>query len=164
MHVHLSLTQIRGLKTLLRTCADARIYKRTLAILEISRGRSVTEVSTLLGVGRKSIYNWLDAFLSHPVPESLEDDHRTGRPTLWRGDVVKCLERALGSEPDEFGYQAVGWTTPLLREHLKAYTKVSISDNTVRAQLHRMRYAWKRPRYVLIPDPDRDKKNYKSIK
>jgi hypothetical protein len=35
---------------------------------------------------------------------------------------------------------------------------VQVSDTALREQLHRLGYVWKRPRYVLLPDPEREKK------
>jgi transposase len=60
--------------------------------------------------------------------------------------------------PQEFGYPDTDWTTPLLRRELERGTGVLPSDDTVRRVLHRLGYVWKRPRYVLDPDPERDKK------
>ena len=35
---------------------------------------------------------------------------------------------------------------------------MQVSDTALREQLHRLGYVWKRPRYVLLPDPEREKK------
>lgn len=53
-------------RTLHRTC-DARVYRRTLAILEVGRGESVADVARMLGVSRQSVYNWLAEFVRASV-------------------------------------------------------------------------------------------------
>jgi hypothetical protein len=57
--------------------------------------------------------------------------------------------------PDHFGYQATAWTIPLLRSHRAHWGLTGFCDATVRRPLHALGYVWKRPRYVLEPDPHR---------
>ena len=47
---------------------------------------------------------------------------------------------------------------PLLQHESGARTGLWPSDETVRRGLRQLGYAWKRPRYVLDPDPERKKK------
>ena len=37
--------------------------------------------------------------------------------------------------------------------------ELSLSAATIRRHLHELGYVWKRPRYVLPPDPQQEKKN-----
>jgi transposase len=64
--------------------------------------------------------------------------------------------------PDALGYASTGWTVSLLRDALARWLAVRVSDATVRRALDRSDLAWKRPRYVLRPDPDREKKTQDS--
>jgi hypothetical protein len=45
----------------------------------------------------------------------------------------------------------------LLQEVLEIATGVRVSEDTLRRALHRLDYVCKRPRYDLIPDPEREK-------
>ena len=54
--------QRRGLERQLREAKDAALYRRTLALLEVARGRPVAEVAGALRVSRQSIYNWAAAY------------------------------------------------------------------------------------------------------
>ena len=47
---------------------------------------------------------------------------------------------------------------PLLQEVLEIATEQWVSDDTLRRALDRLNYVWKRPRYDLDPDPEREKK------
>lgn len=49
-------------------------------------------------------------------------------------------------------------TVPLLIEHMHRVGGLCLSEDTIRRQLHRMGYRYKRPRYVLVPDPLYEKK------
>ena len=52
----------------------------------------------------------------------------------------------------------MNWTVPLLREYLYDRTSLWLSEDTIRRRLQRLGYVWKRYRYVLPPDPEREKK------
>jgi transposase len=62
-------------------------------------------------------------------------------------------------QPDQLGYQAVVWTVELLSFHLQKKTGIKISSTSLRRQLHEKKYVWKRPRYQLLTDPQKRKKN-----
>ena len=143
------------LRRQLRTTRDLRTYRRTLALLQLDQGWTVADVAALLGVSRRSVQLWLNLFLMDPVPTALACHAGPGRPTLWTEDLEAILRAALHESPQTWGYQAANWTVPLLREHLRHWEDSPPSDDTLRRELHRLGYVWKRPRYVLDPDPRR---------
>jgi transposase len=65
---------------------------------------------------------------------------------------------ALEQRPDELGCPGLNWTVPLLRDYLQRSSGQGLSDDTLRRELDRLGYVWKRSRYVLPPDPQREKK------
>jgi len=68
------------------------------------------------------------------------------------------LRSLLQTSPDRLGYFAVNWTVPLLQEQIERKTGLRLSEDTIRRELQRQHYVWKRYRYVLEPDPDLEKK------
>ena len=142
----------------LKETQDARVYQRTLAILEASRGRSIAQIAQMLGVTRQSVYNWIEAYAQAHDPGALLDESRSGRPSLWTEDLRGLLQTLFEHAPDQLGYFAVNWTVPLLQDQLWQNTGGQYSSDTIRRRLHRLGYVWKRPRYVLAPDPQREKK------
>ena len=78
----LTAKQRRELELVLHQTCDASLYRRVLAILEVSRGISVEEVAQTLGVTRQSVYNWLFRLDSKECQVSLTDRARSGRPRL----------------------------------------------------------------------------------
>jgi transposase len=133
---------------------DAHLYRRTLAVLEFDRGRSATDIAAMLGVTRQSVYNWVGTYAEALDPAVLADPDRPGRPPLLTEDAEGLLRRLLGCSPQDLGYPGTVWTVPRLQEQLERETGRRPSDDTVRRALHRLDYAWKRPRYVLDPDPE----------
>src|SRR5436305_13635156 len=108
----------RELERQLRAAADARVYRRTLAVLEVARGRPVADVARALGVTRQAVHTWLAAYARDLDPLDLADAPRAGRPPLWTPALADAVRAALAQPPDRLGYRATGWTVPLLRAHL----------------------------------------------
>src|SRR5207302_1216665 len=145
--------QRRRLRRQLRATRDVRLYRRTLAILELDRGRSARDVALSLGVEARTVYYWVEAYLRDHDPASLCDAQRPGRPSLWTEGLERRLLEAMDQPPQELGYPSVDWTVPLLQEHLGHHGDEPLSDETIRRRLRRLGYVWKRSRYVLDPDP-----------
>ena len=154
----LSAWQGRRLRSQLHHTQDARLYRRTLAILEVAQGQSPTQVARSLGVSRRMVYYWIEDYIQRHDPADLILDYSPGRPTLWTEETRSLLQELLTRSPSERGYYAVNWTVPLLQEELRHATGICFSDDTIRRELHRLGYVWKRPRYVLAPDPEVEKK------
>jgi transposase len=146
--------QLRRLRKQLKHTSDARVYRRTLAVLEVARGTPVSQVAQTLAVTRQSVYNWVEAYCQGLDPTDLHDGQRSGRPHLFDEFSRAYLRSLLGQSPDHLGYAAVNWTVPLLLEQLRRCTAEEFSDSTLRRELDHLGYVWKRPRYVLDPDPE----------
>jgi transposase len=150
--------QRHRLEQQLRRTADARVYRRTLALLEVSQGIPIAEVARTLGVSRQSVYNWLENYGRTHDPAALQEAVHPGRPKLWTTDLELLLHSLMTMSPDQRGYFATNWTVPLLQEELKHCGGAQVSDDTIRRELSRLGYVWKRSRYVLQPDPEEEKK------
>jgi transposase len=156
--LHLTSRQRHLLQRQLIQTRDVGVYRRTLAILESDRGRSVADIARMLGVSRQSIYNWLETFQYSKQPSALEEQGGRGRHRRLDEDDEHLLIALLALSPQDLDYPNTSWTIPLLQEVFEICTDQCLSDDTLRRALHRLDYAWKRPRYRLEPDPEREKK------
>ncbi len=154
----LNRRQRRQLRVQVRIAKDARSVRRAIALLELDEGRAVAQVAATLGVTRQTLYNWRARLDVEDVPAALHDRNGRGRPTVWTESERRFVEWSMKQPPEDLGYSSVDWTTALMQEHVETYAGVRVSDTTMRALLHDLGYVWKRPRYVLQPDPDREKK------
>src|SRR3954453_15345793 len=123
--------QRRQLRQQLDGTTDARTYRRTLAVLELDRGRPA-EIAEMLGVPRQSVYNWAAAFVREPDPAVLHDLDRSGRPPILAGPAEGALPSLMARCPQDLGYPHTNWTVPLLREELGNDSGMRPSDETVR--------------------------------
>lgn len=154
----LSAGERRRLAALVRRTRDKRQYQRGLAVLESDTGRSAAQIAQALHVSRQSVYNWTDEFCRTRDVQALADAPRSGRPRGWNRQTEVFLRALLRRTPQRLGYLATQWTVPLLQEQLRHSTGQCHCARTIRRGLHRLGYVWKRARYVLIPDPQREKK------
>jgi transposase len=150
------------LKRQLVETLDARVLRRTLAVSEFDQGRPVQEIAKMLGVTRQSIYNWIAAYRETRSPGALHDRPGRGRQRSLDEDEERLLDTFLESSPQEFGYPHANWTVALLGEMLEWVIGERRSEDTLRRAIGRLDYVWKRPRYDLLPDPDKEKKTSNS--
>jgi transposase len=160
----LTSSERRNLRQHLHDTSDAHLYRRLLAVLEFDHGTSVSELARLLNVSCQSIYNGIDRFCQQRQIVGLVDQYGIGRPTLGTDEALAWLRALLSSSPQSWGYFANDWTVPLLQEQWQRCTGQTFAEDTLRRQLPRLGYVWKRGRYALIPDPELEKKTTDSPK
>jgi transposase len=149
---NLSNTQRRELQHLARWGRDARVVRRAQGLLWLDQGEHPIAVAQRLAVTRESVYAWvrrLKLESTSSLAQRLRDQPRSGRPRGKGQAVREMVQQVMKTDPVQCGYQAAGWTSALLRHHLKATQNMAVSDATVRRSLKGMGYRWKRPRYVL---------------
>ena len=140
----------RRLEKQLKTTRDTRVYRRTLALLEIAGGRTVSEVATMLRMTRQAVYRWVAIYAESQDPGALADRERRGRRSFWADEAAEdTLRVALEHSPNDWGYKAVNWTVPLLSTHVGAVLGRTPSYRQVQDKLHELNYVWKRPRHTL---------------
>src|SRR5436305_15350332 len=104
MHGHrLAARQRRRLQRQLAETRDVRVFRRTLAVLELDRGRTAAQVAEALGVSRQSVHNWAAAFARQADPAALADGPRPGRPPLLDDEGRDLLGLLLALSPRLLG-------------------------------------------------------------
>src|SRR5438552_9924605 len=156
--LNLTSWQRQRLRRQLTETADARLFRRIVAVVEFDYGRSAADLARMLGVTRQSVYNWIETYTQDHDPAALQDDPGRGRHPALDEDEQHLLEALLAVSPQQLGYPHVSWTMPLLQDVLEIATERRLSDDTLRRALHRLDFGWKRPRHDLDPDPQREKK------
>jgi transposase len=127
------------LKKLIKKGKDWRERERAETILLLSEGLSVIEVAQRQGVIAETIRERRRRWYKKGLL-SLADERRSGAPSKLNEAHRACLkswmdEEALGSRE--------------LLSRLKKEHKVSISLSTLRNEVKRLGYVWKRTRYHL---------------
>src|SRR3979411_1177710 len=100
----LTTWQRRRLERQLRDTHDARVYRRTLAVLEVAQGEAVASVARRLRVTPRVVYYWVEAYRRSHDPDVLRDQDRVGRPRLLTQEDQNLLLALFGQSPQDFGY------------------------------------------------------------
>ena len=80
--LNLTTWQRRRLRRQLAETPDARLFRKTLAVLEFDYGRSAADIARMLGVTRQTVYDWIETYTQDHDPASLDDQAGRGRQPL----------------------------------------------------------------------------------
>lgn len=112
-HVQLSPSDREYLETLISQGEQtAKAYRRALALLELNRGKTYTEVSETVRVTTATLSGWAAKYLESGL-EVLQDQPRSGRPIEIDGKQRAKVTALACSAPPE-GYAQ--WSLRLLAD------------------------------------------------
>lgn len=145
------------LKAIARQARDGQLSRRAYALLWLAAGQSVTAVAAELDLSRQTIYDWVERYQARSgqgLAARLADAPRSGRPCTVAGVIDPLIDAVIETDPRELGYRSTVWTAPLLVTYLAEEHDVSVSCQSVRLAIRRLRIRWKRPRHQLALRPD----------
>lgn len=112
-HVTLTDTDRTHLQNLIKKGSlPAKTYKRALALLELDRGRTFTEVAEIVGVIIQTASTWAKKYKESGLA-CLKDKPRPGRPIVIDGLQRAKITALACSDPPE-GYER--WSLRLLAD------------------------------------------------
>jgi len=127
-HVKLSEADRTYLENLIKKGSLlAKSYKRALALLELDRGRTFTDVAESVGVVKQTTSTWAQKYKESGL-EFLTDKPRPGRPTVIDGLQRAKITALACSDPPE-GYER--WSLRLLADkavELKLVESISYGE------------------------------------
>ena len=137
--IELDDSQKDKLKSIFKKGKDWRERDRAETILLLAAGWSTSDIAEHQGVCREAVRvrrrKWMKTGF-----ESLVDRPRSGAPSKLSSSHRQQLTNWLESEP---------LTVRQLLARLKAEFQLTISANTLRNEIKRLGYVWKRTRYCL---------------
>ena len=112
-HLSLSTTERETLEVLVRKGkAAVRVVRRALGLLELDRGKSVSEVARTLGVDIDTVADWRNRYKSVGLA-AIEEGKRPGRPPQVTG-IQRAQITALACSSAPEGHAR--WTLRLLAD------------------------------------------------
>jgi transposase len=145
------------LRALAQRADDGRLSRRAYALLWQDGGKPVSAIAEQLGLSRQTIYGWLERFagrVGQGMEARLADAPRSGRPCTAAGIIDPLIDGVIETDPRDLGYSSTVWTAPLLVTYLSGKHQLSVSCQSVRLAIARLRIRWKRPRHQLALRPD----------
>lgn len=142
-----------------RSAGDARTSRRAHVLLLLAEGWTWQSIREALFCSNDLIQRTSQRFREGGVSAVLNDsttsETEDNRPAWWR----RVVDWLTTKTPQDFGYFRSRWSCEVLAEVLAWETGVRRSGETIRRGLHRLGYAWRRPRPVVGPtDPEYDRK------
>ena len=147
--------ETRRLKKIIHKTRDRDLCRRANAVLLVLKGKTKSEVASLLQAGRSSLNRWLKWYDVAGV-----DGLKTkgvGRPVrLNRDFICGVLKILLKYTPRTLGYQRSRWSTELFALLLNKLCNIQIHSSTIRRWLPKAGIVWRRAAPTLyIQDPDK---------
>lgn len=165
--LHLTIEQKSSLKSLMKNTTDKRQYRRFLAILQKSNGRTFKDISKEHIVNIRSVQRWVFAYLENGTMglEIKKTGISQSRITDENKEIILSV---LFNDPHLFGYVRNTWSLRSLAKCLTEELDIPISFKHLQRILKDMDIKCKRPKLELEHGPDYDDgkkkvKNYKQI-
>lgn len=136
---------------------NVRLYKITLALLLLGGNRGVAEVSDLLHVNSRTLYEWLSRFLVKRF-SWLKGIHFRGRgrkPKLTK-EQKKKLYDIIVQGPENAGYDCGGWNSAMIAEVIQKEFNVMYNPRYVCTVLKNMELSYQKAKFISdrIDNPD----------
>jgi transposase len=120
-HINLKDTDRTYLENLVKKGSlPSRTYKRAIALLELDRGRTFTDVAETVGVVIQTASGWADKYEESGL-EFLTDKPIPGRPVVINGEQRAKITALACSDPPE-GYER--WSLRLLADKVVEFEYV----------------------------------------
>lgn len=165
--LHLTIEQKNSLKSLMKNTTDKRQYRRFLAILQKSNGRTFKDISKEHIVNTRSVQRWVFAYLENGT-RGLEIKKTGSSQSRITDENKEIILSVLFNNPNLFGYVRNTWSLRSLAKCLTEELDIPISFKHLQRILKDMGIGCKRPKLELEHGPDYDDgkkkvKNYKQI-
>jgi len=136
---------------------NVRLYKISWALLILGENRGVAEVSNLLHVSSRTIYEWLSRFLVKRFSwlTSLHFRGRGRKPKLTQVQKKK-LYNIIVQGTEKAGYDCGGWNSAMIVEVIQKEFNVMYNPRYVCTVLKNMGLSYQKAKFISdrIDDPD----------
>jgi transposase len=165
--LYLTIEQKNSLKSLMKNTTDKRQYRRLLAILQKSNGRTFKDIAKEHVVNIRSVQRWVFAYLENGT-RGLEIKKTGSSQSRITDENKEIMLSVLFNDPHLFGYVRNTWSLRSLAKCLTEELDIPISFKHLQRILKDMGIGCKRPKLELEHGPDYDDgkkkvKNYKQI-
>jgi transposase len=138
----------RQLSSAAMRCQDAGRMARCKIILNLTRGRSPTEIMRFSQCSRSQVYRIAERFIAGGLA-GLEDGRADNGPRKVDEEFELQALIAVAFSPQEYGFRRPTWTLELLVLSLAEKTQVRISCSTMSRLLKRHRARRGRPKPIV---------------
>ena len=130
------------------------IVVRSLIILYLSMGMSISAVSRKTNTSRITVRKWATRYCEHGI-SGLNDKFRTGRPAKFSTEVVLHIVKIACEMPEKYGRSLSVWDcNEIAKELVRSGVVIYISDESVRRILESQKIKpWKHHMWLSEKKP-----------
>jgi len=130
IHIQLPPAEAQRLDRLFRATHDRRLRERLQIVLMAHRGRPRQTIAADLGVHRKTVTRWLNAYCVGGL-DGLQPKKATGKPSKIPAALADAVRGWVIAGPAAQGLDRANWTHEELADHLRKTHGVHTSRSAV---------------------------------
>jgi transposase len=130
IRIQLPATEAERLDTVFRSTADRKLRDRLQIVLMAHRGRARQDIAADLGVHRKSVTRWLNAYCDAGL-DGLRPKKAKGTTAKIPQTLAAEIKRWVIDGPAKCGLDRADWTHEELADHLRKTKGVRTSRSAV---------------------------------
>jgi len=153
IRIHLPPAEVERLETCFRSADDRKLRDRLQIVLMAHRGRPHQDIAADLGVHRKTVTRWLNAYCDGGLA-ALRPKTAPGKPGHLPACLADDLRRWVIDWPVKQGLDRANWTHEELADHLRKTRGLQTSRSAVQRFCAKIGIRLYRPTYrYLRGDP-----------
>ena len=137
-----------GLKRLIKAHEKKKAGKskyRLHAARLRKEGKSIREISRILGVAYSTVRDWLVRMHAGNLNRRFD---RRRRARILTRRILRKIKRRLSRDPTRYGYEAGSWQMIMIQDMLSKKFRIRCRAGTLRRALKRIRFSYRKPRPV----------------
>jgi transposase len=153
IRIHLPQAQTDRLEKLFQATNDRKLRDRLQIVLMAQRGRARQDIAQDLGIHRRSVTRWLNAYCDGGL-DALRPRTAKGKPSKIPDSLAEVIRTWVIDGPAKQGLDRANWTHEELADHLKKTKGIETSRSAVQRFCHKIGIRLYRPTYrYLRGDP-----------
>jgi transposase len=146
IRIQLPAAEAERLETLFRSTADPKLRHRLQIVLMAHRGRPRQHIATDLGVHRKTVTRWLNAYCDAGL-DGLQPRKAPGKPAKIPAALADEVRRWVIDGPAKQGLDRANWTHEELADHLRKTRGIQTSRSAMQRFCSKIGIRLYRPTY-----------------
>jgi transposase len=146
IRIQLPASEVERLDAFFRSTADRKLRERLQIVLMAHRGRARQDIATDLGVHRKTVTRWLNAFCDDGL-DGLRPKKAPGHPSKIPAALADEIRQWVIEGPAQQGLDRANWTHEELADHLRKTQGIRTSRSAVQRFCAKIDIRLYRPTY-----------------
>ena len=146
IRIQLPPADAEHLEAVFRSTADRKLRDRLQIVLMAHRGRARQDIAADLGVHRRTVTRWLNAYCDAGL-DGLRPKKAPGKPATIPAPLAEDVRRWVIEGPAQQGLDRANWTHEELADHLRKTQGIQTSRSAVQRFCARIGIRLYRPTY-----------------